>query len=183
MKLATPFILPAMLMAFSGVQAQMAPAQQSPQQAPQQEMQQQQRMQQQEMRQQEMQQQKNQNQQAPQSTPASTAQTTSCGGAANRAITAMNKGDFNGAMQSFDPAHKPASDKLQQAWGNLTKQYGNAKSIGNASQGQMTQGYVVVLVPLQFDKGQLGAEAACGANGQLVMLRFGLMPNSAASKS
>lgn len=177
MKLATPFILPAMLMAFSGAQAQMAPAQQSPQQG----MQQQQQMQQQEMRQQEMQQQKPQ--QAPQSTPASTAQTTSCGGAANKAITAMNKGDFNGAMQSFDPAHKPASDKLQQAWGNLTKQYGNAKSIGNASQGQMTQGYVVVLVPLQFDKGQLGAEAACGANGQLVMLRFGLMPNSAASKS
>ena len=181
MKQAIPFILPAMLMAFSGVQAQMAPAQQAPQQAPQQEMQQQQQMQQQEMRQQEMQQQKPQ--QAPQSTPASTAQTTSCGGVANKAITAMNKGDFNGAMQSFDPAHKPASDKLQQAWGNLTKQYGNAKSIGNASQGQMTQGYVVVLVPLQFDKGQLGAEAACGANGQLVMLRFGLMPNSAASKS
>ncbi|HKR75095.1 MAG TPA: hypothetical protein VJR95_00430 [Rhodanobacter sp.] len=176
MKLATPFILPAMLMAFSSVKAQMAPAQQSPQQSPQQEMQQQQQMQQQEMQQQKP-------QQAPQSTPASTAQTTSCGGAANKAITAMNKGDFNGAMQSFDPAHKPASDKLQQAWGNLTKQYGNAKSIGNASQGQMTQGYVVVLVPLQFDKGQLGAEAACSANGQLVMLRFGLMPNSAASKS
>ncbi|HEX7731730.1 MAG TPA: hypothetical protein VF415_03715 [Rhodanobacter sp.] len=181
MKLATPFILPAMLMAFSGVQAQMAPAQQSPQQSPQQDMQQQQQMQQQEMRQQEMQQQKPQ--QAPQSTPASAAQTTSCGGAANRAISAMNKGDFNGAMQSFDPAHKPASDKLQQAWGNLTKQYGNAKSIGNASQGQMTQGFVVVLVPLQFDKGKLGAEAACSTNGQLVMLRFGLMPNSAASKS
>lgn len=176
MKLATPFILPAMLMAFSGVQAQTAPAQQ----APQQQMQQQQEMQQQEMNQQEKQQKP---QQAPQSTPASTAQTASCGGAANKAITAMNKGDFNGATQSFDPAHKPASDKLQQAWGNLTKQYGNAKSIGSASQGQMTQGFVVVLVPLQFDKGPLGAEAACGANGQLVMLRFGLMPNSAASKS
>lgn len=176
MKLATPFILPAMLMAFSGVHAQTTPAQQMPQQ----EMQQQQQMQQQEMRQQEMQQ---KSQQAPQSTPASTAQTTSCGNVANKAITAMNKGDFNGAMQSFDPAHKPASDKLQQAWGDLTKQYGKAKSIGGASQGQMTQGYVVVLVPLQFDKGQLGAEAACGANGQLVMLRFGLMPNAAASKS
>ena len=181
MKQAIPFILPAMLMAFSGVQAQMAPAQQAPQQTPQQEMQQQQQMQQQEMHQQEMQQQKPQ--QAPQATPASTAQTTSCGGVANKAITAMNKGDFNGAMQSFDPAHKPASDKLQQAWGELTKQYGNAKSIGGAAQGQMMQGYVVVLVPMQFDKGQIGAEAACSASGQLVMLRFGLMPNSAASKS
>jgi hypothetical protein len=181
MKLATPFILPAMLMAFSSVQAQMAPTQQAPQQAPQQQMQQQQEMQQQEMRQQEMQQQKPQ--QTSQSTPASSAQMTSCGGAANRAISAMNKGDFNGAMQSFDPAHKPPSDKLQQAWGNLTKQYGNAKSIGDASQGQVTQGYVVVLVPLQFDKGPLGAEAACSANGQLVMLRFGPMPNSSASKS
>ncbi|WP_426661196.1 DUF3887 domain-containing protein [Rhodanobacter aciditrophus] len=181
MKQAIPFILPAMLMAFGAAQAQTAPGQQTPQQMPQQEMQQQQELQQQEMHRQELQQQKPQ--QAPRSTPASAAQTTSCGGAANRAITAMNKGDFDGAMQSFDPAHKPASDKLQEAWGNLTKQYGNAKSIGGASQGQVTQGYVVVLVPLQFDKGQLGAEAACGVNGQLVMLRFGLMPNAAASKS
>lgn len=180
-KLAIPFILPAMLVAFSSVQAQAASAQQAPQQMPQQEMQQQQQTQQQEMRQQEMQQQRPQ--QAPQSTPASTAQTTSCGGVANKVITAMNKGDFNGAMQSFDPAHKPASDKLQQAWGDLTKQYGKPKSISGAAQGQMMQGYVVVLVPMQFDKGPIGAEAACSANGQLVMLRFGLMPNEAGSKS
>lgn len=168
MKKAIPFILPAMLMAFSGVQAQMVPAQQPSQQEPQQ------------MPQQEPQ---PQPQQVPQSGPASSAQTASCGGMANKAITAMNKGDFDGATKSFDPEHKPANDKLQQAWGALTKQYGNAKSIGSADKGQMMQGYTVVLVPMQFDKGQLGAEAACSANGQLEMLRFGLMPNAAASKS
>lgn len=174
MKQAIPYMLPAILMAF-GAQAQMAPAQQAPQQMPQQEMQQQEQMQQQEMQQ--------KTQQAPQSTPASTAQTMRCGGVANKAITAMNKGDFAGAMQSFDPAHKPPSDKLQQAWGALTKQYGKPRSVGGADQGQLTQGYTVVLVPMQFEKGQVGAEAACSANGQLVMLRFGLMPNAAASKS
>lgn len=168
MKQAIPFILPAAILMAFGVQAQMAPAQPPPQQEPQQ------------MPQQEPQ---PEPQQAPQPTPASAAQTTSCGGVANKAITAMNKGDFDGASQSFDPAHKPPTEKLQQTWGTLTKQYGNAKSIGGAAQGQMTQGYTVVLVPMQFDKGQLGAEAACSAKGQLVMLRFGLMPNSANSKS
>jgi hypothetical protein len=159
MKQAIPFILPAMLMAFGSVQAQAAPAQQTPQssqQAP---------------------------QQAPAPTPASAEQTASCGGAVNKALTAMDKGDFNGATQSFDPNGKPTSDKLQQAWGALTQQYGKAKSIGGADKGQMVQGYTVVLVPMQFDKGKVGAEAACGVNGQLVMLRFGLMPNAAGSKS
>ncbi|OOG42359.1 hypothetical protein B0E52_10205 [Rhodanobacter sp. C06] len=159
MKQAIPFILPAMLMAFGSAQAQTAPAQQpaqSSQQAP---------------------------QQAPAPTPASAEQTASCGGAVNKALTAMDKGDFNGATQSFDPNGKPTSDKLQQAWGALTQQYGKAKSIGGADKGQMVQGYTVVLVPMQFDKGKVGAEAACGVNGQLVVLRFGLMPNAAGSKS
>lgn len=159
MKQAIPFILPAMLMAFGSAQAQTAPAQQpaqSSQQAP---------------------------QQAPTPTPASAEQTASCGGAVNKALTAMDKGDFNGATQSFDPNGKPTSDKLQQAWGALTQQYGKAKSIGGADKGQMVQGYTVVLVPMQFDKGKVGAEAACGVNGQLVVLRFGLMPNAAGSKS
>src|SRR6185312_12581296 len=150
MKQAIPFILPAMLMAFGSVQAQTAPAQQpaqSSQQAP---------------------------KQAPAPTPASAEQTASCGGAVNKALTAMDKGGFNGATQSFDPNGKPTSDKLQQAWGALKQQY---------DKGQMVQGYTVVLVPMQFDKGKVGAEAACGVNGQLVVLRFGLMPNAAGSKS
>ena len=169
MKQAPSFILPAMLMAFGSAQAQTAPAQppaqQQSQQAPQ------------------------SSQQTPQQapTPASAEQTASCGGTVNRTLTAMDKGDFNGATQSFDPKGKPSSDKLQQAWGALTQQYGNAKSIGGAGKdqikGQMVQGYTVVLVPMQFDKGQVGAQAACGVNGQLVMLRFGLMPNAAGSKS
>jgi hypothetical protein len=156
MKQAIPFILPALLLAFGSAQAQAAPAQQAPQTAP---------------------------QQAPQPSQQMPQPTASCGGVANKAITAMKKGDFDGATQSFDPKAKPASDKLQQAWGALTKQYGKAQSIGGASKGQVVQGYTVVLVPMQFDKGPVGAEAACGASGQLVMLRFGLMPNGAASKS
>lgn len=163
MKQAIPFILPAMLMAFGSVQAQTAPTQQ-PSQQPAQSSQQAPK-------------------QAPAPTPASAEQTASCGGAVNKALTAMDKGDFNGATQSFDPNGKPTSDKLQQAWGALTQQYGKAKSIGGADKGQMVQGYTVVLVPMQFDKGKVGAEAACGVNGQLVMLRFGLMPNAAGSKS
>lgn len=163
MKQAIPFIFPAMLMAFGSVQAQTAPTQQptqpQPQQAPQ------------------------PAQQAPPQTPASAEQASSCGGVVNKTVTAMSKGDFNGATQSFGPNGKPSSDKLQQTWGALTQQYGKAKSIGGADKGQMVQGYTVVLVPMQFDKGQVGAEAACSTKGQLVMLRFGLMPSAAASKS
>ena len=113
----------------------------------------------------------------------SAAQVASCGGVANKAITAMTKGDFNGAAQVFNPKLKPTTDKLQQAWGALAKQYGNAKSIGESNKGLVTQGDVVVLVPMQFDKGTVGAEAACDPGGQLVMLRFGRMPNEADSKS
>jgi hypothetical protein len=165
MKQAISFILPAMLMACGSVQAQTTPAQQppQPQQAPQPSQQ--------------------APQQAPAATPASAEQAASCGSVVNKTVTAMSKGDYNGATQSFDPNGKPSSDKLQQAWGALTQQYGKAKSIGGADKGQMVQGYTVVLVPMQFDKGQVGAEAACSTKGQLVMLRFGLMPNAAASKS
>ena len=162
MKQARYFILPAMLMVFGSAQAQTAPAQQpAPPQS----------------------QQAQPAQPQPTPTPASAEQTASCGGVVSKTLTAMNKGDFNGATQSFDPNGKPTSDKLQQAWGALTQQYGKAKSIGGANKGQMVQGYTVVLVPMQFDKGKVGAEAACGVNGQLVMLRFGLMPNAAGSKS
>lgn len=172
MKPAIPYILPALLLTLGSAQAQMAPAQAPPQQRSQQ------------MPQREPQQMPQQAppQQAPQSTPASAAQTTGCGGVANKAITAMNHADFDGASQSFDPAHKPPTEKLQQAWDSLTRQYGKPKTVGGATQGQITQGYTVVLVPMQFEKGQLGAEAACSAQGQLVMLRFGLMPDSGAAK-
>ncbi|MBD8874022.1 DUF3887 domain-containing protein [Rhodanobacter sp. DHB23] len=167
MKQAMHFIFPAMLMAFGSAHAQqMAPAPQSPQPRP---------------SQQEPPPSPQQSQQ--EQTAISAAQMKSCGGVANKAITAMNKGDFDGAKQAFDPKLSPTTDKLQQAWGSLTKQYGNAKSIGDAGKGQMMQGDVVVLVPMQFEKGQVGAEAACSPAGQLVMLRFGLMPNDAASKS
>lgn len=159
MKQAMHFMLPAMLAVFGSAQAQTTPAKQAPQpqQAPQ--------------------------PSPPAATPATATQTKSCGGVVNKTLTAMSKGDFNDATQSFDPNGKPSSDKLQQAWGALTQQYGKAKSIGDADKGQMVQGYTVVMVPMQFDKGQVGAEAACGVNGQLVMLRFGLMPNAAGSKS
>ncbi|GAB3791245.1 hypothetical protein [Dyella agri] len=170
MKQAIPFILPAMLLAYGSVQAQTAPAQQAPQPI------------QQQTPQPPPQPAAQPSQQAAQPTPASPEQAATCGGVVNKTVTAMSKGDFNGATQSFDPNGKPSSDKLQQAWDALTKQYGNAKSIGDTKKGQAVQGYTVVLVPMQFDKGQVGAEAACGMNGQLVMLRFGLMPN-ASSKS
>lgn len=114
---------------------------------------------------------------------ASASQVANCGGVANKTITAMNKGDFDGARKAFDPRLQPTSDKLQQAWGSLTQKYGKARTIGAASKGQMVRGYTVVLVPMQFEKGRLGAEAACTAGGQLEMLRFGQMPDSAASKS
>jgi len=114
---------------------------------------------------------------------ASASQVANCGGVANKTITAMNKGDFDGARQAFDPRLKATSDKLQQAWGSLTQKYGKARTIGDANQGQMVRGYTVVLVPMQFEKGRVGAEAACSAGGHLEMLRFGRIPDSAASKS
>ncbi|MFK2876593.1 hypothetical protein [Rhodanobacter hydrolyticus] len=166
MKQATHFIFPAMLLVFGSASAQQrAPAPQAPQ--PQQQSQ--------------PAQQEQPSQQAP--LQVSAAQMASCGGVANKAITAMDKGDFDGATQAFAPQQKPSTDKLQQAWGSLTKQYGNPKSIGNADKGQLMQGDVIVLVPMKFDKGQVGAEAACSPGGQLVMLRFGQMPDATGSKS
>jgi hypothetical protein len=167
MKQAISFILPAMLAAFGSVQAQTAPAQQPAQQQSQQAPQSSQQT----------------PQQAPAPMSASAEQTASCGGTVNKTLTAMDNGEFNRATQSFDPKGRPSSDKLQQAWGALTQQYGKAKSIGGAGKGQMVQGYTVVLVPMQFDKAQVGAQAACGVNGQLVMLRFGRMPNAPGAKS
>lgn len=157
MKPAIHLVLPAALLTFAAAQAQATSPQQNPRQQP--------------------------AQQAPAPTPASSEQTTRCDGTAGKVLTAMNKGDFDGATKSFDPKLKATGDTLQKAWGNLTGKFGKAKTIGNASQGQQVKGYTVVLVPMQFEKGRVGAQAACRPDGKLVMLQFGTMPGTAAPKS
>lgn len=143
------------------------PSQQQPQnQAPQQQQQQPQQQQQQQ-----------QQQQMPAPKPASADQVSQCNKIASSVMSSLKSSDFDGATSTFDEQLKPMlpASKLKEGWKSLTDKYGQPKSIGNANEGQQVQDYTVVLLPMQFEKAEMGAQVACSAKGKVASLRIGVM--------
>ncbi len=118
-----------------------------------------------------------QQQQMPAPEPASADQIAKCDKIANSVMTSMKSKDFKGATSNFDDELKPMlpADKLQEGWDSLVDKFGQPKSIGHASEGRQIQGYTVVLLPMQFEKGPMGAQVACSSKGKVASLRIGAM--------
>ncbi len=118
-----------------------------------------------------------QQQQMPAPQPASADQVAKCDKVANSIMTSLKNKDFNGATSNFNDELKPMlpADKLEEGWNSLVSKFGQPQNIGHASGGQQIQDYTVVLLPMQFEKGRMGAQVACSSQGKVASLRIGQM--------
>jgi hypothetical protein len=122
-----------------------------------------------------------QNAPAPQSMPAPTAASPQdaarCTATAKQVIGALDKGDYASATKTFDPQLRKQlpDDKLKQGWQSLAQKYGKRSSMGQ-SQSQQVKDVTVIVLPMQYEKAELGAQVACSKQGTVLALQVGEMP-------
>ena len=91
----------------------------------------------------------------------------SCVARATSLLDQADKSDFAGATRDFDAKMRgdmPPS-KLKQQWESMA-QFGKLVARGQSHVGT-GQGYLVVMVPLIFEKANLVAQIACGSDGRV----------------
>lgn len=91
----------------------------------------------------------------------------SCVARATNMLDDAQKADFGGATRDFDAKMRtdmPAA-KLKQQWDSLA-QFGKLVARGQ-SHLSTGQGYTLVMIPLIFEKTNLVAQIACGADGRI----------------
>ena len=99
---------------------------------------------------------------------ASAAAIEACNGKMRALLAALDKGDYQGAEMDFDDTMKAGltPDKLQQAWQSLPARFGQPVSRGTPHN-SISDGYVVITVPMTYQNGNLAAQIACGADGKI----------------
>ena len=90
-----------------------------------------------------------------------------CESRAAALLDAAEKGDFAAATRDFDAKMRSAlpAAKLKKAWDSLA-QFGALKARGQPHPAT-GKGYLVVTIPLIFDKANLYAQTACGSDGRI----------------
>lgn len=103
-----------------------------------------------------------------------------CTQASHAFLDQLAKGDFKSATANFDATLAAGLDtgKLAGVWQAIGAKYGMLESRG-APQTVMFDNMPVVMTPLQFAKGELAAQIACGADGKIA--GFHLKPVSVAT--
>jgi len=91
----------------------------------------------------------------------------SCQAHATSLLDDAQKADFAGATRSFDAKMRTSlpPPKLKEAWDSLSR-FGKLKARGQSHIGK-GEGYLVVMIPLIFDKANLVAQIACGSDGRI----------------
>jgi hypothetical protein len=90
-----------------------------------------------------------------------------CTARATSLLDDAEKADFAGATRDFDAKMRTAlpPPKLKEAWESLA-QFGKLVARGQSHIGT-GQGYLVVMIPLIFEKTNLVAQVACGSDGRI----------------
>jgi hypothetical protein len=90
-----------------------------------------------------------------------------CQARAASLLDSAEKGDFNGATSAFDAKMRTAlpPPKLKEAWDQLA-QFGKLNARGQSHLGT-GDGYMIVMIPLIFEKANLVAQIACGTDGRI----------------
>ena len=90
-----------------------------------------------------------------------------CKAVTTRLLDAVDKADYAAATANFDKSMQVAMppDKLKEAWESLA-QFGAQTARGQSHLGK-SKGYVIVVVPLIYEKANLLAEVACSNDGQI----------------
>jgi len=128
------------------------------------------------------QQQQQQQQAMPQPTAASPQDAAKCTQTAQTIVAALDKGDYAGASNTFDPAlrQKLSADQLKQGYQSLTQKFGKRSSMGQSRSVQLSDA-TVTLIPMQYQKGMLGVQVACSKQGKALGLQIGPMPANKSS--
>lgn len=90
-----------------------------------------------------------------------------CEARATALLDAAQKGDYAAATRDFDAKMRSALPvaKFKQAWESLA-QFGALQARGQ-SHPATGEGYLVVTIPLIFEKANLYAQTACGSDGRI----------------
>jgi hypothetical protein len=91
----------------------------------------------------------------------------SCVARATAMLDGAQKNDFAGATRDFDAKMRTdmPAPKLKQQWDSLS-QFGKLVARGQSHLGT-GQGYLIVMIPLIFEKTNLVAQIACGSDGRI----------------
>jgi hypothetical protein len=91
----------------------------------------------------------------------------SCVARATGFLDAAEKADFAGATRDFDAKMRTdlPPPKLKQQWDSMA-QFGKLVARGQSHIGT-GQGYLVVMIPMIFEKTNLVAQIACGSDGRI----------------
>jgi hypothetical protein len=83
-------------------------------------------------------------------------------------VTALTQGNFNAAAAKFDTAMKSAMDaaKWNQAWSGVTAQLGPFKKQAGTRTSKV-QGYDVVFVGCEFERGKVDLQVTLNASQQV----------------
>ena len=94
-------------------------------------------------------------------------------------LDALDRADYTTAETDFDPTIRAALSpaQLQQAWESLPAQFGRPGSRG-APQNVLSGGYVVVTVPIAYEKADLAAQVACDAEGKIGGFHMYALPSA-----
>ena len=113
--------------------------------------------------------------QQPQPQPADPAMAARCTSTAKSMIGALDRGDMTAATKSFDP-------KLKEGWASLGQKFGQRSGFGQA-QSQQINDVTVVLLPMTYQRGKVGAQVACNDKGAVLALQIGQIapPNTSTS--
>ena len=111
---------------------------------------------------------------------ASAAAIESCNDKMRALLAALDKGDYQGAEMDFNDTMKAglSPDQLKQAWQSLPAKFGQPISRGTPHN-SMSDGYVVITVPMKFQNGDLAAQIACGTDGKIAGFHAMTLPGAA----
>ena len=104
---------------------------------------------------------------APQSDTPDARLAAGCEARATSILDAAQKGDYAAAVRDFDAKMRSAmpAAKFKQAWESLA-QFGALQARGQ-SHPATGEGYLIVTIPLIFEKANLYARIACGSDGRI----------------
>ena len=92
-------------------------------------------------------------------------------------LAALDKGDYVGAEMDFNPTMQaglpPA--QLKQSWEALPLRFGKPGPRG-APHNNLSDGYVVITVPMPFQDMMLATQVACAADGKIAGFHVMTLP-------
>lgn len=108
---------------------------------------------------------------------AAAAEIESCIGKADALLAALDKGDYQGAEMDFNPTMQAGLPpvQLQQVWESLPARFG-APGPRGAPHNHLSDGYVMITVPMPYQKTMLAAQVACEADGKVAGFHLMTLP-------